>query len=82
MTNDIVLQVGEMIGVDTQEKDISVSHQLPVGKSASKARKKIDPATIIVKFVRHDVKEKFYWARKELKNLTAKDLGYSALQSI
>ena len=35
------------------------------------------PPAIIVKFTRRDVKENFYHARKQLKDLTTQDLGYS-----
>ena len=81
-TNYIVKQVGDMIGVEVREKDISVNHRLSTSKWALKGGKKTDPATIIVKFLRRDVKYKFYRASKELKNLTTKDLGYSATNKI
>ena len=35
------------------------------------------PPAIIVKFMRCDVKDNFYRARKQLKDLTTQDLGYS-----
>jgi hypothetical protein len=72
-TNDTVLQVAKAIGVDIAPSDISVSHRLPKrgvhGKSWNNQN-------IIVKFVRRDVKEKFYHSRRNLKNVTAADFGY------
>ncbi len=72
-TNNIVIKVAEVIGVDIAPTDISVSHRLP--KRAARGRSESNQ-NIIVKFVRRDVKEKFYHSRKNLKNVTAADLGY------
>ena len=40
------------------------------------------PPAIIVKFMRCDVKDNFNRARKQLKNLTTQDLGYSEKNKI
>ena len=40
------------------------------------------PPAIIVKFMRCDVKDNFYRARKQLKDLTTQDLGYSEKNKI
>ena len=40
------------------------------------------PPAIIVKFARRDVKDNFYRARKQLKDLTTRDLGYSEKNKI
>ena len=53
---------------------ISVSH--PMSQS-QKHKGKPGPPAIIVKFARRDVKDNFYRARKQLKDLTMQDLGYS-----
>lgn len=78
-TNQIITKIGELMSVEIDEVDISVSHRLPVSRNYKGNRS--EPA-IIAKFVRRDVKEQFYRARKELKNLTTKDLGYDISNNI
>jgi hypothetical protein len=60
-TNSIVVNVGELMGINIKEEDISVSHRLPI--RSNYRGNKADP-TIIVKFVRRHTKEIFYRARK------------------
>lgn len=57
-TNDIIIQLSKKIGVPVERNDISVSHQIP------SARGSVDPA-VIVKFVRCEVRENLYHARKK-----------------
>jgi hypothetical protein len=78
-TNDIVLQVEKTIGVDIAPSDISVSHRLPKRAAHGKSR---NNQNIIVKFVRQDIKEKFYHSRRSLKNVTAADFGYHVSNKI
>ena len=63
-TNKLVMNVGELVGVEIEQDHISVSHRLP---SSSKYKSKKSEPAIIVKFVRRDVKERFYKSRKHLK---------------
>ena len=56
-TNKIVVRVEELMGVETKEDDISVSHQL-LTSSKYKGKKTVTP--IIAKFVRCNVKEKYF----------------------
>ena len=81
-TNNIVIKVAEKVGVQIVEENISVSHRLPISKSYKGQGRTTEMAPIIVKFVRHDIKEKFYRARKQLKDLTIRDIGYSATNRI
>ena len=55
------------MGVDITGNDISVSHQMP---QSQERKGKPGPPAIMVKFTRHDVKDNFYHARKQLKDLT------------
>ena len=71
-TDEIVQTIGEFIGVAIDATDISVSHRL----SGSNAVKDRDPA-IIVKFVRRNVRDRFYNARKHLWDKTTRDVGLS-----
>ena len=73
-TNNIVKDVGKLLGVDITENDISVSHQMP---QSQKHKGKPGPPATIVKFTRRNVKDNFYRARKQLKDLTTRDLGCS-----
>ena len=81
-TNDVVLKVAEKIGVDLVPSKISVSHPLPSRTVPTKQGGNTRLNAIIVKFVRRDVKEKFYHARKNLKNLTASDFGYQSRNKV
>ena len=81
-TNDVVLKVAEKIGVDLVPSEISVSHPLPSRTVPTKQGGNTRLNAIIVKFVRRDVKEKFYHARKNLKNLTASDFGYQSMNKV
>ena len=79
-TNEIVLKVAELVGVDDlSNEDISISHRLPLSKNYR--GKRTDPA-IIAKFVRREDKEKLYSARKHLKTFTTQDLGFNSKNNI
>ena len=75
----LLLLIGELMRLDIEPKDISVSHRLPASKNNK--GKRPEPV-IIAKFVRRDVKETFYRARKKLRDLTTKDLGYKVSKNI
>ena len=78
-TNDVVLRVGKLMGINLSQEDISVSHRL---LTSTKYKGKQSEPLIIVKFVRRDVKEKFYRARKQLKGFTTHDIGYHVSRNI
>ena len=63
------------MGINIQNKDISVSHCLPTGRNSTYKGKNTEPA-IIVKFISRDVKESFYRAMKHLKGITIRNIGY------
>ena len=68
-SNNLVLKIAEKIGIDIKESDISVSHILPRRNFVDQSRlRQNSTEAIIVKFVRRDIKDKFYRARKNLKN--------------
>ena len=73
-TNDIIMKVGEIIGVDVNKDDISISHRLSTTKPSQRDTLYTDPA-IIVKFVKRDTRDSYYRARKHLKGKSTKDLG-------
>ena len=59
-TNKIILTIGDALGVQINEEDISFSHRLPQNKH------NVDkPPIIIAKFVRRDTKENLYRARSK-----------------
>ena len=72
-TNQIVRKVGQLIDVDINDEDISVSHRTRLS-SRNSENKKQEPA-IIVGFVRRDVRDDLYKARTSLRNKSTKDLG-------
>lgn len=79
-TNDIVQSLGDKIGVTIQEYDISISHRLPSRRSSSLYTG--SPTPIIVKFTNRIVRDKFYRARRLLKNITSENLGYNTSNKI
>lgn len=75
-TNKIVRNVGNLIGVHIEEKDISISHRLPTRKLYRDQGNVYNNSAIIVKFLHHDVKEQLYQARARiaLKSCTSTDI--------
>ena len=72
-TNDIVKKVGNLMNVEIQDEDISISHRLPTRKGSNSS-----PA-IIVKFTRRVIRDEFYEAKKAFKSKTTKHLGLGRL---
>ena len=82
-SNNLVLKIAEKIGIDIKESDISVSHILPRRNFVDQSRRRQNSTeAIIVKFVRRDIKDKFYKARKYLKNLTAANFDFESSNKI
>ena len=77
-TYDIVEKVGEIIGVELESDDISISHRLPDKVITRKDGTKIkhDPA-IIVKFTKRSARDDFYYSRKKLHKRSTRDLGFT-----
>ena len=77
-TNDIVLNVADLLDVNIEESDISISHRLQANTKfwtdANGLKHPPSPPAIIAKFVRRDVKERFYNARNRLKGKSTLDL--------
>ena len=67
MCNQLVMAVGQAIGVQVKEEDISTSHPLPTFKEDA-------PPKIIVKFTRRDMRNSFYTNRRKLIDKKASDL--------
>ena len=72
--NELVIKIGDKMGVPVGPEDISVRHRIP---TSQKYQGKRSAPAIIVKFTRRDTKEMFYLGRKELRGLTTKDFGYT-----
>ena len=68
-TNNIVKDVSKLLGWILLKTRYQLAIEFLKGKPG--------PPAIIVKFMRCDVKDNFYCARKQLKDLTTQDLGYS-----
>ena len=65
--NQLVMAVGQTIGVQVKEEDISISHSLPTFKEDV-------PPKIIVKFTRRDTRNSFYTNRRKFIDKKASDL--------
>lgn len=82
-SNNLVLKIAEKIVIDIKESDISVSHILPRRNFVDQSRlRQNSTEAIIVKFVQRDIKDKFYRARKNLKNLTAANFDFESSNKI
>lgn len=60
---DIVIKLGESVGVEIEEDDIDIVHRM-------KVRFKSGPRPIIVRFMSHKIKSKMYKAKKKLRGET------------
>ena len=58
-TDDVVLKLGEKIGVPIQKSDISISHRIPSRKQFTDEGNPIPPA-IVIKFVKRETRENLY----------------------
>ena len=70
-TNEVIVKLATKVGVKINVEDISTSHRLP-----TRQQSKPNHPSIIAKFVRRDVRDKLYAARKYLREITFSDLGY------
>ena len=81
-TDDIVIKVGFLIGLDLTRNDISVSHRLSKGSYSAAVREGPQASSntssrtpnIIVKFVRRETRDHFYKGRKLLRDKSTRDL--------
>ena len=79
-TNNIVKQIGGLVGVEIQGSDISISHRLTAPRSqsstASTDNNNIRDPVIIAKFARRDIRNQLYIARKGLREKSTRDIGF------
>ena len=69
VTDDIVLQIAEVCGVDRSLSDIDRSHRLQVTPAnPNSTAKEKRPRDIIVKFVSYRSRNKFFHGKSHLKN--------------
>lgn len=73
--NALVVNIGRRMGVELKGDDISTSHRLPIMNRGRDPKSRTP--SIIVKFVRRDVRDKFFKAKKQLFGVTSRDLGFS-----
>lgn len=81
-TDDILIKVGSLIGLDLTKNDISVSHRLPKASYSAAVRERPQASSntssrapnIIVKFVRRETRDHFYKGRKLLRDKSTRDL--------
>ena len=66
-SNDIVIQIGQLLDINIEKSDISISHRLPSEEGYT--------PPIIVKFTRRDVRNSLLSQKKTLRSMSALDLG-------
>ena len=71
---NLVQSIGKLIGVEVNNTDISISHRLP-SNNQQHGRPNIRDPGLIVKFTRRDVRDRFFKARKNLRDKSTRDLG-------
>ena len=76
----MAVQVADLLDVGMGLENISISHRLPKVPpwTDSSGTVHLPSPSVIAKFVRRDVREKFYRARYKLKNKTTRDLGLAS----
>ena len=81
-TEEIATNVRSLIGVHITESDLSVSDRLPKQsyrdvvrtRSQASSNSRLRAPNIVVKFARKQLRDRFYKARKFLRNKTTEDL--------
>ena len=86
-TNQLVIKVGSLMGLDIKMTDISISHRLPQNTNSYSSRLRSRDGNrssavskfpkLIVKFTRRETKELFYQSRKKLIDKTTKHISSS-----
>lgn len=66
-TDELVKRVGELVGVEVGQTDISVSHRLPTKRGRI--------PTIIAKFTKRSTRDKIYQAKGNLKTYNSSHIG-------
>ena len=74
---EVINNVIRKIGVVVQDQDISVSHRLPRRRASSTSGATNISSPIIVKFISRTLRDKYYHAKRMLRNVTLEDLGYN-----
>ena len=88
-TDELIIKVGTLMGLNLRKTDISISHRLPQNaqkynthlrpREGAQINKAIQFPKVIVKFTRRETKEKFYQGRKQLIEKSTKDIGLGRL---
>ena len=73
-TNVLFMNIGRRMGVEAKGDDISTSHRPPIIIRGRDARSRI--SSIIVKFVRLDVRDKILKAKKQVFGIASRNLGF------
>ena len=76
-TDNIVVKLAATLGVNISSSDIDISHRLP-RKHNHQVRNQPSPAPIIVKFVRRSLRNYIYSARKHLRGVSTRDVGFQS----
>ena len=76
-TDELVITLGSLMGINVNHCDISVSNRMP-NSGNSNPNANFVPK-IIAKFVRRSVRDDYYKARKKLRSITTADLGMTRL---
>ena len=69
----LAVEISELLGVEINQKNVSVAHRLPA-KNNSDDSKKPDPPAIIARFVSRSVRNEIYNNRKFAKTIREVDL--------
>ena len=76
-----MVEISELLGVEINQKDISVAHRLPAKKVRNES-KKPDPAAIIAKFVSRSVRNEIYNNREFAKTLSQSNFPVEGMQKL
>ena len=74
-TDEIVKKIGALTEVDIIDKDISISHRIPLSSNGESGESPIRHPAIVVKFTNRRIRDRLYKARLKLKSYNISDIG-------
>jgi len=74
-TDELVKKIGALIEVDINDRDISISHRIPLSNNGKSGSSPIRHPAIVVKFTNRRIRDCFYKARLKLKSYNTSDIG-------
>ena len=82
---DIVVKIGKVLGVDTNQNDISTAHRLPQKPNSNQRGEPEEPPPppdYIARFIKQDLRNFIYRKRAAAKDIASKDFLVASMQRL